>query len=181
MGVPWLLSGLSAVYGRAGIADRIPVFANVVISNVPGPLVPLYMAGAKMLSNHPASIVVHGMALNITVQTYHDGLDFGLMACAEAMPEVGELAAFIETAFMEFAALPPPAPAETSTKPAAPTTPKGRARKTEPAAEITKPRRSTRPTAKPTTKKPAQKKTLTPSAPQAATRASAPTKRRTAG
>ena len=43
---------------------------------------PLYMAGAKMLTNYPTSIVVHGIALNITVQSYDESLDFGLIACA---------------------------------------------------------------------------------------------------
>jgi hypothetical protein len=62
--------------------------ANVVISNVPGPPMPLYMAGARMLTNYPTSIVVHGMALNITVQSYDQSLDFGLMADAQAMPDV---------------------------------------------------------------------------------------------
>jgi diacylglycerol O-acyltransferase / wax synthase len=115
MGVPWLMEGLTALYGRAGIADRIPPIANVTISNVPGPTVPLYMAGAKMLTNYPTSIVVHGVALNITVQTYNESLDIGIIACAQAMPEVDELAAHIETAFLEFKALTPgpaePAPA----------------------------------------------------------------------
>ncbi|TXH59899.1 MAG: wax ester/triacylglycerol synthase family O-acyltransferase [Burkholderiaceae bacterium] len=112
MGVPWLMEALTAVYGRAGVADRIPPVANLVISNVPGPTVPLYMAGAKMVTNYPASIVVHGVALNVTVQTYNESLDIGVMACAEAMPEVAEFAAQIETAFEEFRALPVAAPAE---------------------------------------------------------------------
>ncbi|WP_310384791.1 WS/DGAT domain-containing protein [Roseateles sp.] len=73
---------------------------------MPGPTLPLYLAGARMLTNYPTSIVVHGMALNITVQTYDKSLDFGLMACGQAMPETAELAAYIETAFMEFLALP---------------------------------------------------------------------------
>lgn len=106
MGVPWLMEALTAVYGRAGVADRIPPVANLVISNVPGPTVPLYMAGAKMLTNFPASIVVHGVALNVTVQTYNESLDVGIMACAQAMPEVAEFAAQIETAFEEFKGLP---------------------------------------------------------------------------
>lgn len=109
IGVPWLMEGLTAIYGRAGVADRIPPVANLVISNVPGPTVPLYMAGAKMLTNYPASIVVHGVALNITVQTYNESLDIGIMACAEAMPEVAEFAAQIETAFEEFKGLVPTA------------------------------------------------------------------------
>ena len=106
MGVPWLIEGLTAVYGRAGLAERIPPVANLVISNVPGPTVPLYLAGARMLTNYPASIVVHGVALNITVQTYDQSLDIGLMACAEALPQVDELAAHLEIAFYEFQALP---------------------------------------------------------------------------
>ena len=127
MGVPWLMEGLTAIYGRAGVADRIPPVANVVISNAPGPTVPLYMAGAKMLTNYPTSIVVHGVALNITVQTYNDSLDVGIIACAQAMPEVDEFAAHVETSFLEFKGLPvaaepvpaPPAP-KVAAKKAAP-------------------------------------------------------------
>lgn len=106
LGVPWLIEGLTSIYGRAGLADRIPPLANVTISNVPGPTVPLWLAGAKLIADYPASIVVHGVALNITVQSYHESLDIGIVACARAMPEVGELAAHIETAFLELLALP---------------------------------------------------------------------------
>jgi WS/DGAT/MGAT family acyltransferase len=119
MGVPWLMEGLTAIYGRAGVADRIPPVANVVISNVPGPTVPLYMAGAKMLTNYPTSIVVHGVALNITVQTYNESLDVGIIACAQAMPEVDEFAAHIETSFLELKGLPvaaEPVPAQPARK-----------------------------------------------------------------
>ena len=49
------------------------------------------MAGAKMLTNYPTSIVVHGVALNITVQSYNESLDFGLIACGEAMPDIAGL------------------------------------------------------------------------------------------
>jgi WS/DGAT/MGAT family acyltransferase len=118
MGVPWLMEALTAVYGRAGMADRVPPVANLVISNVPGPTVPLYMAGARMLTNYPASIVVHGVALNVTAQTYHESLDIGIMACARAMPEVAEFAAHIETAFEEFKGL-SSAPAEAGRRTAA--------------------------------------------------------------
>jgi WS/DGAT/MGAT family acyltransferase len=108
LGVPWLIEAATALYGRAKVADRIPQLANVVISNVPGPPVPLYMAGARMLSNHPASIVVHGMALNITVQSYDQHLDFGLMADRDAMPDVRELADAVLIAFDDLRALPRP-------------------------------------------------------------------------
>ena len=106
LGVPWLMQSLSNLYAKARVADRLPAIANVTISNVPGPTVPLYMAGAKMLTNYPTSIVVHGVALNITVQTYNESLEFGLIACGEAMPEVAELARHVQAAFDEFQALP---------------------------------------------------------------------------
>ena len=108
LGVPWLIEAATALYGRAKVADRIPQVANVVISNVPGPPVALYMAGAKMLTNYPTSIVVHGMALNITVQSYDQSIDFGLMADAAAMPEVAELAEGLRIAFDDLRALPRP-------------------------------------------------------------------------
>ena len=82
----WLLEAATALYGKARVADRIGQVANVTISNVPGPPLLLYMAGARMLTNYPTSIVVHGMALNVTVQSYDQSLDFGLMADAAAAP-----------------------------------------------------------------------------------------------
>jgi WS/DGAT/MGAT family acyltransferase len=108
LGVPWLIEAATALYGKAKVADRIPQVANVVISNVPGPPMPLYMAGARMLTNYPTSIVVHGMALNITVQSYDQSLDFGLMADAKAMPDVQDFARAIEIAFDDLRALPLP-------------------------------------------------------------------------
>jgi WS/DGAT/MGAT family acyltransferase len=108
LGVPWLIEAAAALYGKAKVADRIPQVANVVISNVPGPPVPLYMAGARMLTNYPTSIIVHGMALNITVQSYAQSLDFGLMADAAAMPDVRELADALLIAFDDLKALPQP-------------------------------------------------------------------------
>ena len=108
LGLPWLIEAATALYGRARVAERIPQVANVVISNVPGPPVPLYMAGARMLSNFPTSIVVHGLALNITVQSYDQSLDFGLIADAAAMPDVDDLAEAIRVVYDELLSLPLP-------------------------------------------------------------------------
>jgi len=106
LGVPWVMSALSSLYGRAKVADRLPPLANVTISNVPGPAFPLYMAGAKMLTNYPTSIVVHGLALNITLQSYNQSLEFGIIACARAMPHVAELAEHVRASFEELKGLP---------------------------------------------------------------------------
>jgi hypothetical protein len=120
LGVPWLMEGLGTLYAKARVADRLPAIANVTISNVPGPTVPLYMAGATMLTNYPTSIVVHGVALNITVQTYNQSLEFGIIACGKAMPEVAELARHVQAAFDEFQALAPTAEAAPLAHPTTP-------------------------------------------------------------
>ena len=92
LGVPWLMEAAAALYGRSGVADRVPQVANLVISSLPPTATPLYLAGARMTANYPLSIVVHGLGLNVTLQNYDDSLDFGLTADAKAMPEVRELA-----------------------------------------------------------------------------------------
>ncbi len=73
--------------GRGDIAAPI----NVTISNVPGPREPLYSAGAKLQHYIPVSTVVHGQGLNVTVQSYLDTLDFGLVACRQAVPDLDDL------------------------------------------------------------------------------------------
>jgi WS/DGAT/MGAT family acyltransferase len=109
---PWLMGGagkaLFRTYGKGGIAGRLPAVANLAISNVPGPQVPLYLAGARMVTFHPLSIVLHGLALNITVQTYAGRVDFGIIADKQAVPHVHDLADALEAAFEEAKGLFPP-------------------------------------------------------------------------
>jgi diacylglycerol O-acyltransferase / wax synthase len=64
---------------------------NLVISNVPGSRTPLYAAGAKLLHYYPVSMIVEGQGLNITVQSYQDKLDFGLVVCPELVPDVWDM------------------------------------------------------------------------------------------
>jgi diacylglycerol O-acyltransferase / wax synthase len=83
----------------------------VVVSNVPGPAVPLYIAGARLRSWWPLSIVEHGLGLNITVMRYTDALDFGLVAAQRLVPDAAPLATALRAAFDELvAAAAPPAP-----------------------------------------------------------------------
>jgi diacylglycerol O-acyltransferase len=102
---PWVVGGLAKAafkaYRVTGLSHRLPMLANLVISNVPGPQVPLYMAGAKMLTYHPMSIVIHGLALNITIQTYAGCVDFGVIADKGAVPHVQDLTDALALAFEE--------------------------------------------------------------------------------
>jgi len=95
LGVPWIMSGFALLYGRSGLANRMPPLVNVAISNVPGPQVPLYFAGAKVASYFPVSIPTHGIALNMTVQSYNGALEVGLTACRRAMPDLADLADYV--------------------------------------------------------------------------------------
>jgi diacylglycerol O-acyltransferase / wax synthase len=104
LGSPWLISGLAALYGRSRIADWLRI-ANVTISNVPGSRVPVYLVGAKMTDYYPLSIVVHGIALNITVQSHIDQLCFGLIACRRAVPDVHGLGNHLKRAMEALRAL----------------------------------------------------------------------------
>src|SRR5438445_528020 len=108
-GSPWIMSGLATLYGRSNLADRLPAAANVVISNVPGAPISLYLAGARMLNYFPVSIPYHGNALNITVQSHAGSLDFGLIACRRALPqtELHSLAKHLKRAFEELGNLQP--------------------------------------------------------------------------
>lgn len=101
LGLPWIMSAVVALYGRTRIADKMLPLANVCISNVPGPQMDLYLAGAKMATNYPVSIVAHGMALNITVQSYAGALDFGMIACRQAMPDIANFAGMLEAAHQQ--------------------------------------------------------------------------------
>src|SRR5262249_47458542 len=68
---------------------RSPV--NLVISNLPGPRQPLFAAGAQLLHYYPVSTIIDGQGLNVTVQSYLDTLDFGLVACRELVPDLWDM------------------------------------------------------------------------------------------
>ena len=90
-GAPWLMSGLASMYGRSRLANVMPPMANVLVSNVATRSDQMYFAGARVISNFPVSIPSHGMALNVTVQSYNNRLDYGLIACRRAVPNISEL------------------------------------------------------------------------------------------
>lgn len=85
-----------AVFARAmrtatRLTARVGSPVNLVISNVPGPRHALYAAGAKLLHYYPVSTIVDGQGLNVTVQSYLDTLDFGLIACRELVPDLWDM------------------------------------------------------------------------------------------
>jgi diacylglycerol O-acyltransferase / wax synthase len=82
------VAGLAArLYSRTKMADRHRPLFNVTISNVPGPPFPLYTAGARLVAHFPMGPIFDGGGLNITVMSYIDHLDFGLVACPDLISD----------------------------------------------------------------------------------------------
>jgi len=104
LGIPWLMSALTPLYQKAAAAEKIPVIANLVISNVPGPPIPLYMAGGRVKAYFPVSAVAHGLALNITILSYDGSLDYGLVSAKETMPNLRGFARHLRSAHAELLA-----------------------------------------------------------------------------
>jgi hypothetical protein len=89
---PAVFARASRLYSSMKLADRHRPIHNVIISNVPGPPFPLYLAGAKLVMLCPLGPVMEGAGLNITVLSYQSSIDVGLIACRELMPDLDELA-----------------------------------------------------------------------------------------
>jgi WS/DGAT/MGAT family acyltransferase len=98
---PNLFSWMFDWYSGTGLADRHRPAINVMISNVPGPPFPLYLAGAELVRAFPMGPIIEGVGLNITVMSYRDAVDFGFMAAANLVPDVWDLAAGVEPALAE--------------------------------------------------------------------------------
>ena len=92
LAAPIWAPALSRLWAQGRIAERLPSLANLAVSNVPGPPMTLYMAGAKIVHYYPVSIVTHGLGLNITVNSYAGWLEFGVIAGKEIVPKVATIA-----------------------------------------------------------------------------------------
>jgi WS/DGAT/MGAT family acyltransferase len=110
-GLPGALTAGLRMVDMTGAANlpglRLP--CNVVVSNVPGPQMALYSAGARVLTHYPVSIPAHSQGVNVTVQSYNGKLFYAITACAKALPDAGELRDDIAAAFTELQGLYDPA------------------------------------------------------------------------
>lgn len=90
-GLPLLMRGAARLNESLGLMNWVEAPVNLIVSNVPGPRTPLYSNGAKMLAHYPVSVPAHGNGLNITAQSYVDGMYFAVTGCAVAVPDADQL------------------------------------------------------------------------------------------
>jgi WS/DGAT/MGAT family acyltransferase len=87
------LLGIAArFYSDRKLAGRHRPLHNLVISNVRGPGTPLYAAGARLTAAYPLGPLMEGAGMNITVVSYGDSIDFGIIACERSVPHVADIA-----------------------------------------------------------------------------------------
>lgn len=98
---PAVFGAAMRVYTSLRLAEHHPVVHNLVISNVPGPPVPLYFLGALITGMYPLGPVFHGAGLNVTVMSLDGKLDVGLVGCRELTPALWDLADAFPTALDE--------------------------------------------------------------------------------
>jgi WS/DGAT/MGAT family acyltransferase len=89
---PVLFNQGMRLYCRSGLADRHRPVQNGVVSNVPGPPMPLYVAGAEVLAVYPLGPLIEGAGINITVISNRGKMDFGIIACPELAPDISTVA-----------------------------------------------------------------------------------------
>ncbi len=104
---PALFARASRVTARLAVTRGLEAPTNLVISNVPGSPVPMYLAGAKLEAQYPISAIIDGVGMNITLLSYRDQLDFGIVADREMLDEAWDLIRRIEAAHAELLALVP--------------------------------------------------------------------------
>jgi hypothetical protein len=88
---PAVFGAAMRVYARSRLTEARPVH-NLVLSNVPGPQVPLYFLGSEVKAMYPLGPIFHGSGLNITVMSLIGKLDVGLISCPELLPDLWSMA-----------------------------------------------------------------------------------------
>jgi WS/DGAT/MGAT family acyltransferase len=91
------------VYARSRLTESRPVH-NLVVSNVPGPQIPLYFLGAQVEAMYPLGPIFHGAGLNITVMSLNGKLNVGLISCPELLPDLWDMADGFVTGMAELLA-----------------------------------------------------------------------------
>jgi diacylglycerol O-acyltransferase / wax synthase len=108
-----VLTGLSGfapptIVAQAARLQARPRLFNLVVTNVPGPQIPLYVLGRRLEALYPMVPLAENTALGIAIMSYNGQLNFGLVADYDALPDVDTLADELRSAIEELAAVAAP-------------------------------------------------------------------------
>ena len=99
--VPSVATRLSRLVSNFRLFDHVAPLFNLIVSNVPGPDFPLYLAGARMVAMYPVGPIIEGAGLNVTVFSYLDTLYIGLQGCRALVPDLDTIAIGLEESLAE--------------------------------------------------------------------------------
>jgi len=102
---PALFAAAAGLYSWWQLADRLPPPHSVVISNVPGPPVPLFVGALRLVAAYPLGPVLEGAGVNISVVSYAGSIDIGLVACPRMVAEPFEITRGFEDSIATLLAL----------------------------------------------------------------------------
>lgn len=91
----------SSLYSSNNLAAHHRPALSFILSNIPGPPFPVYLAGAEMERAYPMGPVLEGAGLNVTMMSYRDSVDFGFLGATELLPDIWDLADAVPVAFDE--------------------------------------------------------------------------------
>jgi diacylglycerol O-acyltransferase / wax synthase len=101
LAVPALTTRLARVMAGTRLFDRVSPPANVTVSSIRGPGIPLFCAGSRVSAVYPVGPLAEGIGVNVTVMSYLDRVHFGLFACRKLVPELAEVAVHMDDALAE--------------------------------------------------------------------------------
>ena len=100
--MPGMLAGVAGrLVARTGLMRRMAPMANCVVSNVPGPQVPLYFTKAEMVANFGLGLPLDGMGLFHAVLSYNGAVTVSVVGCREQLPDPSFYAECLDLAFSE--------------------------------------------------------------------------------
>ncbi len=94
--LPAVATRLSRLVTNLRVFDHVAPIFNLIVSNVPGPDVPLYLAGARMVAMFPVGPIIEGVGINVTVFSYQDTMYVGVMGCWDLVPDIEVIARGME-------------------------------------------------------------------------------------
>jgi hypothetical protein len=100
--IPSETAALAArLYTRTRLGERHRPFFNLVITNVPGPQVPLYLAGGRVVEHIGTAPLIDGLGLMLVIFSYAGSLNIGITSCPEIIPDPERLADCFDEALMD--------------------------------------------------------------------------------